>query len=82
MAISCRLLDDQSFHQHMRSLISERKSLLFQDKSVAQAFQFAVDTVCRKQPEMGQKPSGVRPLPLSTINPGISTAESDYEIAA
>ena len=82
VAISCRLLSDQSFYQQMRSLISERKARLFQDKSVAQAFQVAVESICRKKPEVGQKPSGIRPLPLSTINPGIGTADADQAMAA
>ncbi|WP_413403579.1 MULTISPECIES: hypothetical protein [unclassified Synechococcus] len=82
VAISCRLLSDQSFYQQMRSLISERKARLFQDKSVAQAFQVAVESICRKKPEVGQKPSGIRPLPLSTINPRIGIAGTDQAMAA
>ena len=82
VAISSRLLDDESFYQQMRTLISERKARLFQDTSVAQAFQVAVETICRKQPEVGQKPSAIRPLPLSTINPSVSPDDSDQAMAA
>ena len=57
VAISCRLLSDPSFYQQMRSLISERKARLFQDKSVAQAFQVAVETICRQVPVAGQQPA-------------------------
>ena len=72
VAISCRLLDDASFHQHMRDSIRERKSRLFYDKSVAEAFQLAVETVCRQAPAVGQKPAGLRPMPFSTLASGIS----------
>ncbi|QNI59905.1 TPR repeat-containing protein [Synechococcus sp. BIOS-U3-1] len=48
IAISCRLLKEQSFYQDMRAAIKARKAWLFHDKSVAKAFQVAVDTICRK----------------------------------
>ena len=82
VTISSRLLDDESFYQQMRTLISERKARLFQDRSVAQAFQVAVETICRKPPEVGQKPSGIRTLPLNTITPSIAAIETDQTMAA
>ena len=69
IAISCRLLDDESFYQQMRDSIRERKSRLFYDKSVAEAFQVAVETICRQAPTVGQQPSGVRPMPIRNIIP-------------
>ena len=69
IAISCRLLDDESFYQQMRDSIRERKSRLFYDKSVAEAFQVAVETICRQAPTVGQQPSGVRPMPIRSIIP-------------
>jgi tetratricopeptide (TPR) repeat protein len=51
IAISCRLLKDKKFYEDMRTAINERKARLFHDKSVAQAFQVAVETMCRKPPE-------------------------------
>lgn len=74
VAISCRLLEDQNFYQQMRDSIRERKARLFHDKSVAEAFQVAVETICRQAPAVGQQPSGVRPLPISSIAP---TAAAD-----
>ena len=43
----------------MRSAIAERKQRLFHDKSVAEAFQVAVETMCR------QRPAGVLPLAMA-----------------
>ena len=70
VAISCRLLDDEGFYNATRSAISERKQRLFHDTSVAEAFQVAVETVCRQAPAVGQQPSGLLSLtlPLSTTN--------------
>ena len=67
VAISCRLLDDPGFYQQMREAIHQRKPRLFHDKSVAEAFQVAVETVCRQAPAVGQQPSGTRPLPISSV---------------
>ena len=72
VAISCRLLEDASFHQQMRDSIRERKLRLFNDKSVAEAFQLAVETVCRKAPAVGQQPAGLRPLVVSPLDSRIS----------
>ena len=82
VAISSRLLEDESFYQQMRTLIGERKERLFQDKSVAQAFQMAVETICRKPPEVGQKPSCIRTIPLNAITANIGTVETDQPMAA
>jgi len=82
IGISCRLLEDNSFYQQMRSVIGERKDRLFQDKSVAQAFQMAVETICRNPPEVGQKPSCIRTIPLNAITANISTVETDQSMAA
>ena len=76
VAISCRLLDDQSFYQQMREAIHERKPRLFHDKSVAQAFQVAVETVCRQAPAVGQQPSGTRPLPNISIDADGANSEA------
>ena len=65
IAISSRLLSDDAFHAEMKQKIQERKSRLFHDKSVAEAFQVAVETVCRQAPAVGQQPSGLKPLPIS-----------------
>ena len=73
VAISCRLLEDESFYQQMRDSIREHKPRLFHDKSVAEAFQVAVETICRQAPAVGQQPSGVRPLPISSIAPASAT---------
>ena len=76
VAISCRLLDDQGFYQQMREAIHERKPRLFHDKSVAQAFQVAVETVCRQAPAVGQQPSGTRPLPNISIDADGANSEA------
>jgi len=47
----------------MRTAIAERKQRLFNDATVAEAFQVAVETVCRQMPAVGQQPSGLQPLP-------------------
>ena len=65
IAISSRLLSDDAFHAEMKQKIQERKSRLFHDKSVAEAFQVAVETVCRQAPAVGQQPSGIRPVAIS-----------------
>jgi predicted O-linked N-acetylglucosamine transferase (SPINDLY family) len=62
IAISGRLLDDESFYLAMRTAIAERKQRLFHDKSVAEAFQVAVETLCRQTPAVGQQPAGVLPF--------------------
>ena len=62
IAISCKLLDDSSFYQAMKEAIQERKQRLFLDKSVAEAFQTAVETICRQTPSVGQQPSEILPL--------------------
>ena len=45
VSISSRLLSDDGFHAEVKQKIQQRKSRLFQDKSVAEAFQVAVETV-------------------------------------
>ena len=50
VAISCRLLEDQAFHAAIKDAIAERKGRLFHDRSVAEAFQIALETVCRQGP--------------------------------
>ena len=62
IAISCKLLDDPAFYQAMKEAIQERKQRLFLDKSVAEAFQTAVETICRQTPSVGQQPSEILPL--------------------
>ena len=62
VAISCKLLDDPAFYQAMKEAIQERKQRLFLDKSVAEAFQTAVETICRQTPSVGQQPSEILPL--------------------
>ena len=74
LAISSRLLSDNSFHGEMKQKIQERKSRLFNDKSVARAFQIAVETVCRQPPAVGQQPSAVMPLPTSVSTQAPSAA--------
>jgi hypothetical protein len=61
----------------MREAIHERKPRLFHDKSVAEAFQVAVETVCRQAPAVGQQPSGTRPLPISSVEGGEAEAPSE-----
>ena len=56
VAISVRLLQDAAFYAEMKQRIGERKQRLFHDKSVAVAFQTAVETVCRQRPAVGQLP--------------------------
>ena len=65
IAISARLLDDPAFYQAMRTAIAERKQRLFHDKSVAEAFQVAVETMCRQSPAVGQQPSGMLPVAMA-----------------
>ena len=65
IAISSRLLEDEGFYRTMRSAIAERKQRLFHDRSVAEAFQVAVDTICRQTPAVGQQPAGVLPLAMA-----------------
>ena len=48
VAISSRLLSDADFYADMKQKIIARKNCLFGDQSVAEAFQIAVETVCRK----------------------------------
>ena len=62
VAISCKLLEDPAFYQAMKQGIQERKQRLFLDKSVAEAFQTAVETICRQIPSVGQQPSEILPL--------------------
>ena len=62
IAISCKLLEDPAFYQAMKEAIQERKQRLFLDKSVAEAFQTAVETICRQTPSVGQQPSEILPL--------------------
>ena len=76
VAISCRLLDDEGFYRQIREAIHERKPRLFHDKSVAQAFQVAVEMVCRQTPAVGQQPSGIRPLPTSHVEATGSPSDS------
>jgi len=65
LAISSRLLEDEGFYRTMRSAIAERKQRLFHDRSVAEAFQVAVDTICRQTPAVGQQPAGGLPLAMA-----------------
>ena len=62
VAISVRLLQDQDFYRAMKRKISERKGRLFNDTSVALAFQTAVETICRQRPAVGQQPSRYLPI--------------------
>jgi predicted O-linked N-acetylglucosamine transferase (SPINDLY family) len=62
IAISCKLLEDPAFYQAMKEAIQERKQRLFLDKGVAQAFQIAVETICRQPPRVGQQPREILPL--------------------
>ena len=57
VAISCRLLEDQAFHGAIKEAIAERKGRLFHDRSVAEAFQVALETVCRQAPARQQQPA-------------------------
>ena len=59
VAISVRLLQDHDFAQSIRQRIHERKACLFHDQSVAEAFQVAVETICRTRPQVGQQPAEV-----------------------
>jgi hypothetical protein len=63
LAISCRLLEDQPFYNDVKERIRDRKQRLFHDKGVAEAFQIAVETLCRQRPLVGQQPSEILPLP-------------------
>jgi predicted O-linked N-acetylglucosamine transferase (SPINDLY family) len=63
VAISCRLLEDQRFYSDVKERIRDRKQRLFHDKGVAEAFQIAVETLCRQVPLVGQQPSEILPLP-------------------
>ena len=65
VAISSRLLDDEAFYQAMCTAIAERKQRLFHDQSVAEAFQVAVETMCRQTPAVGQQPAGVLPVAMA-----------------
>ena len=56
--------------------LHRRKPRLFHDKSVAEAFQVAVETVCRQAPAVGQQPSGTRPLPISSLKPEGAKSEA------
>jgi predicted O-linked N-acetylglucosamine transferase (SPINDLY family) len=58
--ISTRLLRDNDFYLRMKRLISDRKSRLFHDQSVASAFRQAVDGMVQShaaQPAMAQPKS-------------------------
>ncbi|MCP9927701.1 tetratricopeptide repeat protein [Cyanobium sp. CH-040] len=62
VATSVRLLQDPGFHEHVKGLVRERKGRLFKDRRVAEAFQIAVEDVCRRPPARGQAPApGPRP---------------------
>jgi predicted O-linked N-acetylglucosamine transferase (SPINDLY family) len=67
VAISCRLLEDQRFYNDVKERIRERKQRLFHDKGVAEAFQIAVETLCRQVPLVGQQPSEILPLPAPPL---------------
>lgn len=64
IAISCRLLEDEPFYNTVKERIHERKQRLFHDKTVAEAFQAAVETICRQPPSVGQLPAETLPLPV------------------
>jgi predicted O-linked N-acetylglucosamine transferase (SPINDLY family) len=70
VAISCRLLDDEGFYNAMRGAIAERKHRLFCDGAVAEAFQVAVEAICRQSPAVGQQPSGIKPMSIGKYTPG------------
>ena len=74
VAISSRLLSDDAFHTEVKQKIQQRKSRLFHDTSVAEAFQVAVETVCRQAPAVGQQPAGVMPLPTCMSDQAASAA--------
>ena len=57
IAICCRLLDDERFYNDVKERIREHKQRLLHDKGVAEAFQVAVETICRQRPPVGQQPS-------------------------
>jgi predicted O-linked N-acetylglucosamine transferase (SPINDLY family) len=63
VSISVRLLKDPDFYQEIRERIQECKARLFHDRSVAEAFQVAVETICRTRPQVGQQPAQVIALP-------------------
>ena len=63
VAISCRLLDDETFYNGVQERIHERKHRLFHDKGVAEAFQISVETICRQPPCVGQQPAEILPFP-------------------
>ncbi len=65
LAISSRLLNDPAFYADVKARIRERKDRLFHDKAVAQAFQEAVDTICRRPPAVGQQPAQILPAPAA-----------------
>jgi predicted O-linked N-acetylglucosamine transferase (SPINDLY family) len=67
VAISCRLLEDQRFYNDVKERIRERKQRLFHDKGVAEAFQIAVETICRQRPLVGQQPTKIVPLPTPPL---------------
>jgi predicted O-linked N-acetylglucosamine transferase (SPINDLY family) len=67
IAISCRLLEDRQLYNNVKERISERKQRLFHDKGVAEAFQTAVETICRQVPLVGQQPSQILPLPAHPL---------------
>ena len=71
VAISVKLLEDKDFYLDIKKRIRERKPILFHDKSVAKAFQVAVDSICRKPPELGQQPASILSIsdPLNAIKP-------------
>jgi protein O-GlcNAc transferase len=77
IAISCRLLDDEPFYNAVKQRIRNHKKRLFHDRGVAEAFQTAVETICRQVPLVGQQPSEILPLPeppLSAVTSEVAAA--------
>jgi predicted O-linked N-acetylglucosamine transferase (SPINDLY family) len=71
VAISVKLLEDKDFYLDIKQRIRERKERLFHDKSVARAFQAAVDSICNQPPKVGQHPASIFSIsgPLNPIKP-------------
>ena len=66
-----KLLEDKDFYLDIKQRIRERKERLFHDKSVARAFQVAIDSICHQPPEVGQQAASILPIsgPLNVIKP-------------
>ncbi|EDY37739.1 TPR repeat containing Spindly family protein [Cyanobium sp. PCC 7001] len=70
VATSLRLLQDPGFHAHVKGLVRERKSRLFNDRRVVEAFQAAVEELGRKPPGAGQAPAPGQRAAVVATPPG------------